>query len=83
MRNSSLVSGLSEASGVRFSWVEVSQESPTISEKSAEIRRIGRRPPGAREPGLPRVRARMAGRVARGPVRLPEAGSLQAASDLQ
>ena len=25
--NSSLVSGLSEASGVRFSWVEVSQES--------------------------------------------------------
>ena len=31
--NSSLVSGLSEASGVRLSWVEVSQESPTISRK--------------------------------------------------
>ena len=27
MSNSSLVSGLSEASGARFSWVEVSQES--------------------------------------------------------
>ena len=27
MSNSSLVSGLSEASGVRLSWVEVSQES--------------------------------------------------------
>ena len=30
MSNSSLVSGLSEASGVRLSWVEISQESQTI-----------------------------------------------------
>ena len=28
VRNSSLVSGLSEVSGVKLSWVEVSQESP-------------------------------------------------------
>ena len=34
MSNSSLVSGLSEASGVRLSWVEVSQEVGQIMEKS-------------------------------------------------
>ena len=31
MSNSCLVSGPYEASGVRFSWVEVSQESPKVS----------------------------------------------------
>ncbi len=37
MSNPSLVSGLSEASGVRFSWVEVSQESLKIENKSWKI----------------------------------------------
>ncbi len=38
VNNSSLVSGLSEASGVKVSWVEVSQESPTkIEKKTGEI----------------------------------------------
>ncbi len=49
--NSSLVSGLSEASGARFSWVEVSQESQTLSEnleKSAA--RARRRGSGGRGP---------------------------------
>ncbi len=31
MSNSGLASGLSEASGVKLSWAEVSQESPNIS----------------------------------------------------
>ena len=42
--NSSLVSGLSEASGVKLSWVEVSQESPknekTNQEESAYCRPV-------------------------------------------
>ncbi len=34
--NSSLVSGLSEASGVKFSWAEASQESPKKSKTNRE-----------------------------------------------
>ncbi len=37
MSSSSLVSGLSEASGVKFPWGEVSQESPNNRYKSVKI----------------------------------------------
>ncbi len=38
MSNSSLVSGLSEASGARFSWVEVSQESQKNENENLPIK---------------------------------------------